>query len=330
MEHADDRFKRIGNPDQVASVRRFRLDGGPGHGLLCVSVEAQNGLSVMLVPDRGLDIYQVRFKGVNIGYITPDGLMALEHRGFVDRRFDTGNFLGMLTTCGLDNTGPTSLDQGKYYFQHGRLASISVDDLSISREDGCVVVSGITRQYSSGDYSFARMRRIVIGCEKPFIRVEDEVENLSCRRQQLCLMYHYNFGFPFLDESMELRIPSRSCRYKAGDRPVDMENLLVISAPDASWKPEVTYHVADGAGWNVAELKNRGLGIGVSLHFDGRTLPCMDMWRMFREKEYVLALEPCNAFPYGRAAQREQGNAEYLEPYASEKFLTALEFSTLS
>lgn len=322
-------LKSVCHPDQVVSVRKFRLDGGPGHGLLCISVEAPNGLSVMLVPDRGLDIYQVRFFGTNIGYITPDGLMALEHRGFVDRRFDTGNFLGMLTTCGLDNAGPTSLDQGRYYFQHGRLSSIAVEDLVISRENGCIIISGNTRQYSSGDYSFIRKRRVVIGCEKPFIKVEDDVENASGRRQQLCLMYHYNFGFPFLDESLEISIPSRSCRYKGSDRPVDMKDLSNVRAPDAAWTPEVTYHVVDAEKENVARLENRALGLGVLLRFDGHSLPCLDMWRMFRENEYVLALEPCNAFPYGRAAQREQGNAEYLEPHASKKFLTALEFFQL-
>ncbi len=330
MSYENGTFKRVGNNDQLVSVRRFRLDGGPGHGLLCISVEAGNGLSVTLVPDRGLDIYQVRYKGVNINYITPDGLTALEHRGFVDRRVDTGNFLGMLTTCGLDNAGPTSLDQGRYYFQHGRLATIAVDDLSVSRDDEAVIVSARTVEYATGDYSFVRRRKITIGCaDIAFIMVEDEVENASGQPQQICLMYHYNFGFPFLDESLKLSIPSRSCRYKGSDDPVDMEDLLKVYPPDASWKAEVTYHVAASEEINTVRLENRNAAIGVDLSFDGKSLPCFDIWRMFKEREYVLAIEPCNAFPYGRAAQREKGNAEFLDPYSRKKFVTALEFSVL-
>lgn len=73
-----------------------------------VDVSTAAGLDYTVLPDRCMDIHQVRFQGKNACLLTPTGIVA---PAYYD---DAGDGLlksftgGFLTTCGLENIGRPS------------------------------------------------------------------------------------------------------------------------------------------------------------------------------------------------------------------------------
>ena len=59
---------------------------------------------------------------------------------------------------------------------------------------------------------------------------------------------------------------------------------------------------------------NRALGHGVYIRFSREALPHYTEWKMMGERNYVVGMEPGNALPLGRVAEREGGRLQYLEP----------------
>ncbi len=55
-------------------------------------------------------------------------------------------------------------------------------------------------------------------------------------------------------------------------------------------------------------------GIGVTVSWDPRELPRMWQWRMLGPGMYLTGLEPANCGLAGRAAEREAGTLQVLEP----------------
>ena len=318
-------FRRIGSTSQLVSVTPVCLTDGKAAGVRCISIEGASGLSALLVQDRAMDIAQLRYRGTNISYMTANGISSPGLYGASDQRFDTNPFLGMMTTCGLDNTGPACTDEGREYYQHGRLSNTPAENVTISTsfdgEDASVCVECDIRIYQLGNYNFRLHRKIVFNDADRTIKIDDRVINESGKQQQVCLMYHCNFGYPFLDENAVIEIPSLSRRYKGNeDAPVDTDEILTIPAPSPDWKPQVIYHSFPSSGMNTVRIVNNDRHMTAELSFSGESLPFLNQWRMFRDREYVLSLEPCNAVPYGRHGQKERNCAQYIDPYGMKDY----------
>ena len=68
-------------------------------------------------------------------------------------------------------------------------------------------------------------------------------------------------------------------------------------------------------------------GIALTLSWDPRQLPRMWQWRMLGPGMYLTGLEPANCMLGGRAAEREAGTLEVLEPGASRRSGIAIRIS---
>src|SRR5207237_588365 len=102
---------------------------------------------------------------------------------------------------------------------------------------------------------------------------------------------HCNAGFPVVDESSELLVPSRATTTDYG---VPVEGYDTMSAPvrdatEACFEHEL---IAEPEGTVPAALVNRGLALGVYQVFRISQLPYHTVWRMMGEGTYALAMEP--------------------------------------
>jgi len=52
---------------------------------------------------------------------------------------------------------------------------------------------------------------------------------------------------------------------------------------------------------------------GFLMEYDTAQLPCFTEWKMMGERDYVLGVEPGNAYPDGRDVMREKGMLTYLD-----------------
>ena len=64
------------NPQQACTLRRFTLDEGKARGAQVIEVVTAGGLQIDFLPDSGLDIGQVRYRGVNMSWISKNGCDA--------------------------------------------------------------------------------------------------------------------------------------------------------------------------------------------------------------------------------------------------------------
>ena len=291
-----------------------------------IEVSSIKGIRFCVEPSRGLDISSLSYRGIDIAYQAPTGVRHHEVFKYAPGSFEDNMFFGMLTTCGLENAGPGCTDDGIYYSQHGSLNYSEADDVSASfSHDGRhLVIEGTVRGNRFGRHRFVFSRKISFSSDACGIMIEDSVGNPG-DTGQICLMYHYNFGAPFLSPCCNLSIPYVSAVPKNEAAAVESDAILMVKEPSVANKPHVFYMSFPEEDIHEVSVSNPDLAIEAVLSFNGDTLPCMDLWKCLKPEKYVMAFEPCNAFPYGRAAQRERGNAEYLRKGESRIYRTYLQ-----
>ena len=134
------------------------------------------------------------------------------------------------------------------------------------------------------------------------------------------LLYHVNLGWPFLDESLRLYLPTRKVAprdaraeghadaYDRMDPPTDDEPEYVFIH---DLKPE-----ADGTLRAVAV--NAALGLGLEIAWNEANLPYFMEWKSIASGDYVIGLEPANSSVYGRPWHEARGTVHRLAPFATE------------
>ena len=65
------------NPQQAYTLRRVTISEGKAKGATIIEVCTAGGLQVDILPDSGMDIGQVRYKGVNMTFISKTATTAL-------------------------------------------------------------------------------------------------------------------------------------------------------------------------------------------------------------------------------------------------------------
>jgi Domain of unknown function (DUF4432) len=170
-------------------------------------------------------------------------------------------------------------------------------------------------------------RRVEARVGESRFMIHDEVENTGHTRVSHMFLYHCNAGFPVLDSSSELLVPSQRTTTGYG---VPVEGYQIMQAPvrdatEACFEHELT---AEPAGTVPVALVNRALGLGVYQVFRLSQLPHHTVWRMLGEGTYALAMEPSTNRDSGRPDARERGELQWLEPGETRRY--ELEIGTLA
>ena len=114
-------LKHLGNIDQIAGIREAKLLRGKGQHTQIAEVYNAAGLRFTVVPDRGMDLFDCSYKGINLSFQSKNGLTAPQVYSPADREFVNQWPGGLLATCGLDNVGGPC-EMGEYYPTHGRIS----------------------------------------------------------------------------------------------------------------------------------------------------------------------------------------------------------------
>lgn len=304
----------IGNSDQLCSVRRVRLQEGRGKGAEVVEVCTAGGLQIDILPDTGLDIGQVRYKGTNMTYLSKNGYDSPAVIAPYETEFLNTFPGGLLYTCGLRSAGPANRDGDEWHPLHGRYHSLAAEQLCTDIEDDEIIVKGTIRETALFGHVLEVHRTIRIPCFGSRITVEDNVSNLTPRDEEIMQVYHCNFGYPLLSENARLILPEdretiprtefaktglgRECTF---DPPIDGEEERVFFQ-----KMRDDFHAA---------LQNPALGVEMTISWSGDTLPILSQWRSMASGDYVLGLEPSNCYIMGRSAERENGTLPVLKAF---------------
>ncbi|HXF61809.1 MAG TPA: aldose 1-epimerase family protein [Caldilineaceae bacterium] len=317
---------RVGRLEQVAGLRRFTLAEGNEAGVEQIQVRTGAGLCYYVSPQRGLDISLAEFGGVPLSWQSPNGDVHpayYDDRGLAWLRTAAG---GLLMTCGFTQAGAPTVDQGQELGLHGRAHHLPARQLCTEGiwegDEYTLRIAGLVEEtIIFGEFiRLTREIRSRLGSNR--IALTDRFENLAFAPAPLMLLYHFNFGFPLLDEATTFSFPSRKVEPRDAGTP--LEGYRNWQPPEPNHQERVYLHnelETDAQGWAAASIHNPAFPLPggprpltVRLAWDTSTLPSLVQWRMAGTGTHVLGIEPTNCNVRGRAAARADGSLVFLEP----------------
>ena len=320
--------RRIGDVSQLVSTRSARLADGSEDGVRIVDARASGGLSAIILADRGLDLGSVWAGGHQVGWQSTTG--AVHPAYFEERNWLRSFHGGLLTTCGLQNVGLPSEDEGTSHGLHGRISNLPARNVvhRVIEKDGRLValVSGEMRETDVFGSDLLLRRRIELPMGETVVHVEDEVVNEGFAPTPLFILYHVNLGYPVVAD--EARVVGSAAEIVGRDEAAQaiVADQASFSAPKDGAREHVFEHRlrephAPSASISVANPSYAPTGgIAVTVTWDPRQLPRLWQWRMLRSGMYVTGLEPANCGLAGRAAERAAGTMQVLEPGEVRRF----------
>lgn len=314
-----DLYRYSGELSQIIGVKEYRLTGGRADGVRAVDVKNGTGLEFTVLPDRGLDLAWLSYKGINMSYMSKTGIVAPQYSDARGNEFLRSFHAGFLTTCGLTQVGTPCEDEGEELGLHGRISNLPAEELYAGTEwvddRALVKVRGKLRQAKVFNENLVLTREISCEYGSKTISIHNAVENLGFRDEPLMLLYHFNLGYPLLDEHARLVLPTGDVMPRDREAAKGTENCCNFQAPTAGYQEQVFYHAlkADDSGNTAAALINDHLGLGAVIRFNTRQLDMLTEWKQMGEGEYVLGIEPCNCFVAGRKAVRENGTLKFIK-----------------
>ena len=194
------------------SIEKRVLRGGPGDGVDVIEVD-NGALSFSILPTRGMGIWKGRYSGLDIGWNSP--VRGPVHPNLVDLQDRGGlgwlaGFDEAIVRCGLDSTGapgpdvvpnnmgvPTQVD----LTLHGKIANLPawrVEILVLPGDPATLVVRGEVHEAGlfCPQYRLLATASTRVGSNE--LLIEDEVTNMKGIDAEMELLYHCNFGAPFL------------------------------------------------------------------------------------------------------------------------------------
>ena len=333
----------LGVPD--CTVSKTRLQGGLRSGVDLVEVTNAD-LSFSVLPTRGMGLWKASFCGIPVGWESP--VRGPVHPQWVDE-VDRGGlgwlkgFDECIVRCGLASNGAPGEDVivdnngnrvSVNLTLHGKIANLPAHTLEVRSDPGAGTVSVVGEVDESSLFlPGLRLRSTVsTSARSNRLTIRDEITNLKATPSELELVYHCNFGPPFLEADSKLLAPAlevapRDARAVEGIRQID-----TYLPPTPGYVEQVYfYDLAEGSGnHTLVALRNASKDRAVVLRFSKKELPHFTQWKntVARSDGYVTGLEPGTNYPNLRGFEREKGRVIRLEPGQSYHCRLTLEVCT--
>ena len=177
------------------------------------------------------------------------------------------------------------------------------------------------------------LKRTISGAlGKAFITIHDEVVNVANTTTPLMLLYHFNFGWPLVDEGTDIRWNGTWQPRVVGAEKIFREGNNFRKCPPpldqhsgSGEEVAIINPTADSSGQCECGLHNAKLGLTVSLRFRKQQLPWLTNWQHWGKGEYVTGLEPGTNPPIGQAKARQTNQLIFLAPGEIKSFDLELE-----
>ena len=261
---------------QVVSAYDIAFESGKEKGKQGVLVTV-GAIEVLFNKTNALDITWVKYKGNNVSFLSKNGLNS-DIGGFPNK-FEGG----FLYTCGTDNV--SSCVSGKPV--HGSLHYSPAENVSVKITEGAVEVSGTVRQTALFGENLAFERHFTV--KENEIVVCDTVCNKAYTEAKYVLLYHTNFGYPFLNENLKVKIPFVKSEGLTDYAKSRIDKQLQITEPVDGGDEEVFYNTLEKG---EVTLVNEELKTRVKVLYDVEDFPVLLQWKSMISGDYALGIEP--------------------------------------
>lgn len=313
--------RRIGGIEQVFGVRAVQYAGGDANLVKAYDVDTGGGLEFSVNENKSMDIFRMKYKGINLGFTSKAGLHSPYNADQRNTSFLYSQGCGMLYTAGLANVGGYCTDGGDEQYGHGRVknnAACNVAARGMWIEDEYQIsLMGEMRESAFFGRNLIFNRKIQTCAGAKSIHITDVIENQDFKDDEVMLLYHLNAGYPLLDEGSEYITAIRDIEPMSENSQSHLLEHTRMSAP-VDGAEEDLYCIRpgkDAEGYGAACLINPKLGIGLYVKFLTDELPYMIEWKSMKSGDYALGMLPSNCKPVGRIAAREQGCVRKLKPF---------------
>ena len=323
-------LRSAGHISQIASTRSCTMLEGRGGGCKAIEVVTGSGLAFTVLQGKCLDLFDFRYKGVNLSFIAKVGLTAPQYYN-PHNEFPHYFQGGMLATCGLRNAGAGGEDEGEQHTLHGRIGNTPAENVGVycgwEGDEYQMTISGEMREAALFKENLVLRRKISTSLGSSCIKISDRVDNDICDPEALMLLYHINFGFPFLGPGLRLMLPrGTKTRPRDEEAAKGMSRFRTFEPPTDGYREQCFYHdmPALPGGETCVLLRNDELGLGVYVRYNVNQLPVMTQWKCMASGDYALGIEPATCHVEGKAKERRMGMLKFLEPFGSVSFVLEL------
>lgn len=324
-------------------IEKRRLYGGPSDGVDIVTVN-NGALSFTVVPTRGMGIWRGEFKGASLGWnspvkhpVNPCYINLEERRGLGWLK----GFNEWIVRCGLGNFGAPGPDivrdnMGReievFLTLHGKIANIPASHLKVKVEiwpPFRMGVEGIVYESSMFGSNLKLTSTIMTTPGSNSIEILDIIENLRSMPDEVQILYHCNYGRPFLEEGSRFIAPIKRVAPRDEMAMKGIESFDIFGPPEKGFVEQVYFMelLSDKDGYTGAMLVNKSLDKAVLHTFSVKELPYFTLWKNTAAEEdgYVVGLEPGTGFPNTKMFERNRGRVIRLGP--REKYHVKLNIS---
>lgn len=322
-------LRKTGSIQQLAYIRQVEYLEGPAKNLRAYQVKNGN-LMFTVQADKCLDIAEVSYKGVNISFLSKNGLSSGEY----SRTYGYSNksvMGGMMFTCGNDNVGPGNMERNLPV--HGSLrftpASHTSSDCFFDKDGKYrMVIKGEMEPDGLFEGHIRLRRTIETEYGRGVIVITDQFRNEGYVDEPFMLLYHCNFSYPFLDPCCELKIDSDKVVLREEMEKQTMLPYEIMEDPVDGGVEQVFFHQAcgDENGVVTTSIYNPKLGIKARIRYNKSQLPRLIQWKSMVSGDYALGIEPANCLVFGRGYEEETGTLVYLKPGETREIRLELEF----
>jgi len=319
-------LKKVGNIGQLAAIRPYEMNEGRAKGIKAFNVSTGAGLDFTVLESKCLDILDMKYKGINLSFLSKPGVVAPEYFAPYGNEFLRYFQGGMLYTCGLSNIGVPCTDGDEAYSLHGRIAQTPAEKVSVVSEwqddEYMMKLKGEMREAAHFKENLVLKREIVTKLGSKSIEIHDTVENQGQEEQPVMLLYHFNFGYPLLDENARVVVPSTKILPRTEIAKAGISEYETMSIPIDQFSEHVFYidNAVDKDQNTYVALINDKLSLGVFIKYNTTQLPILVEWKSMASGDYALGLEPGNHHLEGRDIERKNGTLKTLKPFETMAF----------
>lgn len=303
----------IGHDSQLSGVEEHRIVGGKGDGMRLYEINNGKGLELTVSPDRNGDITRLRFRGINMSYMSPCGYVAPAYYDSVGSNWLNSFTAGFLTTCGLQAVGSPCTDEGETLPLHGSIGNQPCDHSYWVEEKDELVVHTATKDETIFGRKLRLSRKIRVSTKENSFIIEDTIENAGDRVEPMEILYHMNMGYPLLDEDSVVTIPSCEVIPRDDHAAEDIENWMQMEKPTVGYQERCYYHKFPSE-TGTASIYQPKLETTLEISYNAKELDGFVEWKMMGVRDYVLGLECGNCYPDGRDVMRKNGMLKFLQP----------------
>jgi hypothetical protein len=318
-------------PPHAWAIRKQTLRGGRRDGVDLITVET-GGLTFSVIPTRGMGLWKGAYRGRDLGWTSPvkDGpinpsyvnLMSSGGIGWLD------GFDELLVRCGLENNGSPYVEtyaDGRQSVTgvHGKIANIPAHYVAVHVENSpphTITIEGQvdeTRLFGPG---IRMSTKITIVPGSKSLTVRDEFTNLKDQPVDMQVLYHWNFGPPYLEAGSRFVAPASVVVPRDARAVEGIGHYDVYGPPEAGFSEQVYFlDLHDRNGKTLAMLRDPAGENAVALRFSRAQLPYFTLWKCTGGVNvgYVTGLEPATNYPNAKPFEKERGRVVTLKPGAS-------------